>query len=634
MRNAPNNKTGKDKVILFRILLGFVDILSESIFRRIRIKQRLLVMFILLSILPLIIIGLVSIQLSTKAIEENISNYSIQLLTQVAHNITNETKKLEDLSMEFMVSYEMRVFDDSIREKNEFNRLNALKQMETFFENKLSGYEDIASIAFYPYEYDILAKTEVLINRSNNDKKSIFEGIINTNGSPVWIYMKNRENDFGVDTTYEFSGHDSLRVQTPVLFRKISSMYDAKVLGVVHIAPKKEVLQKICSNVDIGKEGKVLLLDSGNKVISAQHPQLLDNVIYDEIDKKLKVQSNNNGYFFADLSGTRMLVCYSVLEETGWKVLSMIPFENLTKRINQITIFVIMLMAICILVALLISYMVTRSVCLPINRINETAEFLGKGDFSKKLDIKYKDEMTSFSREFNKMSDDMQNLISEVYLTKIQKVDSDFKALQAQINPHFLYNTLESINSLALIKKEWEISEMIRGLASVFRYSIKKDENSITLKDELEHVRLYILLQALRYEDKIKIEFKIDEDLLHVGVIKFLLQPLVENAIIHGIEKMNRKGLIQIEAYRNEDQLIIVVSDNGKGMDADKLGEFNKRLESIKRGTDELRQGSDSIGLINIHSRIRLYFGEKYGLSIESAIDIGTSIFINLPFTE
>lgn len=607
------------------------DMLSEALFRRIKINQRLFLTFIVLSIVPLCIIGLVSIQSSTKAMEENISSYSIQLLTQVSYNLENEIKKLEDLSMEIMSSQEMAAFDDSMRGKKETARLQALKQMESMFEDKLSGYNDIASIGFYPSGYDMLAKTEVLIDSSNSDRNSIFNRILDTNGRAVWIYMKNKESELGVDTDTEYSGLASLRVQTPVLFRKMSSMNDAKVLGVLHIAPKKAILQKIVSDVDIGKDGKVVLLDSANRILTSMEDKLIGAAVYPEIDRQLKASSLKSGYFLVNLGNTGMLVCYNVLEGSGWKVLSMVPFKNLTAKIGRITVFIFMLMAICILIALIVSYMVTRSVCIPINQINETVEHLGKGDFSGKLDIKFNDEISSFSSGFNKMIDDMQNLINEVYITKIEKLDSDFKALQAQINPHFLYNTLESINALAIIKKDWEISEMVRGLASVFRYSTKNSSISVVLKDEIEHVRLYILLQALRYEDRIKIQFHIPDELLKAKVIKFMLQPLVENAIIHGIEKNAGKGLIRIEAESCGNDLCISVSDNGKGMERQRLEEIRARLCGKMEGESILNQVKESIGILNIHSRIRLHFGGISGVSIDSAPEEGCTVKITIP---
>ena len=369
------------------------------------------------------------------------------------------------------------------------------------------------------------------------------------------------------------------------------------------------------------------------KLLVTKDQQLIGKFIYPELDKDLKELSSkeNSGYFFINLSGSRMLVCFSVMEDYGWKMISIIPFKNLTTRISQTTIYIIMIIVISIFIAILISYMVTRSVYIPISLVNETFKYLGKGDFSKKLNIKYNDEMSKFSYSFNKMIDDMQNLIEEVYITKYQKLDSDFKALQAQINPHFLYNTLESINALALIKQEYEISEMIRGLASVFRYSIKNNERSILLKDEIEHVRLYILLQALRYEDKIKIEYDIPENLLQAKVLKFILQPVVENAIIHGFEKTNKKGLIVIEANSFERFLQISIKDNGQGIAENELDEIKLKLESNIKDENDLNHKMNSIGLLNINSRIKLQFGEEYGIRVESLKGLGTVVSIKIP---
>lgn len=607
----------------------FLDRLSESWFRKIRISQRLLITFILLTLVPLCIVGLVSINLSTMALQENISNYLFQILTQVTYNFTAELNKLEALSMEFMTSDQMRDFDNSIRNQSNPNKLAALGRLEQLFQSKVSGSRDFGSIAFYPLNFPMVARTDILINAANQDKSGIFQRVMASTGYPIWIYMKNKETDLGLETNRDVQ--PTLKIGVPVLFRKISSMYDGNPLGVLHIAPRREVLRKICSEVEIGKKGQIILCDAGNRIITCNEGNLIGSYLYPELSGKLNQSFAEKGSFFTEIHQTKMLVCYSVIPDYNWKVVSIVPFKNLSARIREIGVYVMMMMGICILISLIISYLVTRSVSLPINQINKSFEYLGRGDFTRKLELRYQDELTDLASGFNKMTEDMRHLISEVYLIKIEKLNSDFKALQAQINPHFLYNTLESINSLALIKKEWEIAEMVRGLAAVFRYITKNDGASIILKDEIEHVRLYILLQAVRYEGRITMEYQVPEELLQAMVLKFMLQPLVENAIIHGLEKANRKGIIRINVQEKDGQLLIMVSDNGLGMDENQLREIRSKLEGKQEDRMDSVQGNASIGLLNIQLRIKLQFGEGYGLSINSVNGNGTDVTIRIP---
>jgi sensor histidine kinase YesM len=219
------------------------------------------------------------------------------------------------------------------------------------------------------------------------------------------------------------------------------------------------------------------------------------------------------------------------------------------------------------------------------------------------------------------------------YEAKLKEKDSQFKALQSQINPHFLYNTLESINCLAVTKNESEIAEMIQGLARMFRYT-KIDSMHTTLENELQHVRDYIYLQALRYEDKFSIQYDIPDALLKEKVLKIMLQPLVENAIYHGMEKIQWKGVIKVWACKNSEVLQIGVSDNGTGIEPGKFEEINSMLSSPLSELLVFDDKRGSIGIFNIHLRIKLYFGPDYGISIASAVNEGTRITISLPSGE
>jgi two-component system sensor histidine kinase YesM len=217
-----------------------------------------------------------------------------------------------------------------------------------------------------------------------------------------------------------------------------------------------------------------------------------------------------------------------------------------------------------------------------------------------------------------------------VYETRLKELDLKLKALQSQINPHFLYNTLESINCLAQIKNENEISEMIRDLARMFRYTGSGGTDA-TLEDEVTHVKDYIFLQAFRYEDKFSMEYNIPDELLKVKAVKLMLQPLVENAIHHGIEKIPGKGHIRINANLDGRSVIIEVRDNGIGIEMEKLGEINKKLDSTLTDLSILDERQSSIGIYNIHLRIKLLCGAVYGIRLGSVSGGGTSVIIRLP---
>ena len=215
-------------------------------------------------------------------------------------------------------------------------------------------------------------------------------------------------------------------------------------------------------------------------------------------------------------------------------------------------------------------------------------------------------------------------MVKDLYISSQQQKIAELKALQAQINPHFIYNTLDSINWVALCNNETQIASMVSSLASIMRYSIKNPEQMVALREEIEHVENYVNIQAMRYDNNFDMKLEVSSQLLDFKVPKFIIQPLVENSIVHGTEKTKNRGLISITVSEIDDKVMICVDDNGSGAN---IEELNKYLE----GEKTLLQDSDGFGIKNIDQRIKLVYGEKYGLFYHSNSDSGVTATIQLP---
>jgi two-component system sensor histidine kinase YesM len=222
----------------------------------------------------------------------------------------------------------------------------------------------------------------------------------------------------------------------------------------------------------------------------------------------------------------------------------------------------------------------------------------------------------------------LDHLINELYKTKLINKEVQITALKAQINPHFLYNTLETINSIAKVRKVKEISQMTKSLSSMFRYSIKGDQDFVTLGQEIENVKHYISILNIRHDNKIRFELDIAEELLVYKIPKLILQPLVENCVIHGIELKKEKGMIQIQAFIAENQLKLIVKDDGLGMPPDLIALLQAQLDNEEEMQDHLGKG---IGLLNVKDRLKLYYNDKYHLKLESTLGEGTCITLRMP---
>jgi two-component system sensor histidine kinase YesM len=269
--------------------------------------------------------------------------------------------------------------------------------------------------------------------------------------------------------------------------------------------------------------------------------------------------------------------------------------------------------------AFFVSSRITRRV----SQLSMAMEEVQKGNLETNLTISGKDEISQLARHFNLMVDKIKGLMNEVIVTQKEKRQRELQVLQAQINPHFIYNTLDTIQWKALEYGAEDLGDLILALSSFFRISLSKGEEKITLRKELDHVRSYLEIQHYRYSDILKYELDIEEELMEAKLPKIIIQPLVENAIYHGIKPKLTGGTIRISARRIHEDLIIEVEDDGVGMDEEKLMDLDSRIFSLKP------QGS--YGLYNVSERIRLYYGSEYGIRIRSSIGEGTSVTLRLP---
>ena len=293
---------------------------------------------------------------------------------------------------------------------------------------------------------------------------------------------------------------------------------------------------------------------------------------------------------------------------------------------------------ICVLIAVFIALSVTRSIYSPITDLQTEMEKVGKGVLDIELkdnDKLARDELGVLTVGFIDMVQRLKKLIDDVYHSRIKEKELEFlrkeaelNALQQQINPHFLYNTLETIFWAAQLKGEDEIAEMVTALGDFFRTSINKGLEYLSIDEEISNVKNYVYLQKIRFGNRFEVKWDIDENILKYKTIKLILQPIIENAIVHGIENLASGGLIIIKGYFKKDTIVFEIIDNGIGMSEKEVKELEISINKRKRDV------SKSIGVENVNQRIKLYFGEKYGVSIKSRKGEGTTIIVLIPSFE
>lgn len=382
-------------------------------------------------------------------------------------------------------------------------------------------------------------------------------------------------------------------------------------------------LEEVLDEVTLGNGGYIYLMDSKGEII--WHPKY-------ELIASGRVKENNlvaagydDGSREEVFNGTRQTVVTKTVGYTGWKLVGVIKGTGISLNMLKTRLFIVFVILLIIFIVILINSYISFRVTNPIRELEKSVKALEEGNLDADIYMGGSYEVQHLGKSVQDMKFRIKGLMQDIVNEHEEKRKSEFDSLQAQINPHFLYNTLDIIVWQIENEKQSEAVHTVTALARFFRLSLGKGKNIVTVKDEIDHVKNYLMIQHMRFKNKFDYEFDIAEDVLELPSLKLMLQPLVENAIYHGMEFMDGDGLIMVKAWREEDELYLSVADNGLGMTEDKV-------EMILTGKSTSGNGRGSgIGVKNVNERIKLYFGEAYGLTIDSEPDEGTTVIIHLP---
>jgi len=314
----------------------------------------------------------------------------------------------------------------------------------------------------------------------------------------------------------------------------------------------------------------------------------------------------------------------------NWRIISLIPKSVYTSESRHVALFSILVGVLVLTLGLFITWILSKRISTPIESLSGTMKAVSNDQMDIRAEITSNDEVGELSMSFNTMLDRINDLIEKEYVLTAQQKDAQIKALQAQINPHFLYNILQSIASIASINKIPEITTMANSLGKMMRYSIKTAENSTTIQDELIHVTHYLEIQKIRHLEKLDYQIQSNEEYADFPLLKLTLQPLIENAIMHGFCPSHEKLFILLTVTAKEQWLTIQISDDGAGIPPDKLAQLQTEL--LTPATGFYTDSSPSIGIKNVYARLRLYYNKNVLLEIDSEEDEGTVITLKLPY--
>ena len=588
--------------------------------------QRLLLYFALVMILPLIIVASIIYMQSSNLLEKQTEDYLGQVVTNVYFQTDRFVKNYELVTLPIVSNPNVKHFLD-LEENN-------VKVKEHI---RYQYYEDIWTMM----DNIVIQKPE--INRMY---------ILGDNKRQIWLHDKGG--------SFSENHYNNLKKITPesgkiiihpsnqngnitlTIARKIRGMESFFPNGILGIEINASELGELWKEANLGNEGFFMIADPNGSVIYHPDSKFIGKSL-NEVGRK-QISKNKQGTFFDQWNNESTFFHFFTSEYTGWKLIAAVPKSQLFAPISGVRLTAVISAVFVIIIAFVLSVNSIRQIVKPIQLLERTMKTVEQGEWEKVPILPRNDEISSLLRSYNRMVERLSTLVDQVYKAELnnqqvkielqerelEKQKVEIQALQSQINPHFLYNTLETMNAYGIINGIEEISKMADALAGMFRYSVRNLE-MVTLADEIEHVKGYLIIHELRIRKPINLILDIEPSLYDAPMVKLSLQPLVENAIQHGFKKSVDEINITIRTKIIGSCLHVCVIDNGRGIPNDRLKEIREFIKPDRKNKPELRSDL-GIGVTNVNRRIQLIFGDQYGLKLTSRVNDGTTVSIVLPY--
>ncbi|MBW4082089.1 sensor histidine kinase [Paenibacillus sp. S150] len=570
---------------------------------RTSLKKRIWLSFAALTVFCISVTGLWAYSIASRAMERNSTALNRNVLNQSVNVLDQKLKQIIVASSTMMLS---EAYKQTIRDIQAHNT-------DRFFAN--------FSLLQGPFTQAELTENSIesiLISTPDGDFYST--GNLRRTETPFiesLLYQRIKDNP---ESNWVESHPDELfagnqRVIS-LLLQPLTENYVPDVFLTVNV--KENILEDTVSGgASLGSARFLLINKAGASVFGdGERPDWTRAPVF--VDKLMEADS---GHFEYSAGDGPMLVSYAASRYAGdWILVSYLSKKELLQPVRSIQWLVLMIMAVCMIIALLLARYLSALLLAPLLKLQKTMSRVEQEDLDARFQSPFQDEIGDAGRKFNQMLDRIGELILEVKDTEKDKRKAEIKALQAQIEPHFLYNTLNTIFWKCEMEEYEDVKQMVISLSALFRLGLNNGQEITTVGRELEHVRQYLILQQQCYEGLFEYTISAGTELLELPVLKIIIQPLVENSILHGLKELRGGGIIQISAELAEDTLSIRVTDNGTGMDADKLNAWLKEPS-----------GSGGYALSNICSRLQLYYGKGAGLSFRSRPLLETEAVLSIP---
>jgi two-component system sensor histidine kinase YesM len=576
----------------------------QKIIFNLSLRKKLFAFTMLVSLIPVAFIGFFSYRVSQKYLKESVTDAAIMKSDAVNSRLERYLSNIDDTSILLLSNYNVQRL---LLQYHQPGRYMYENEVRIILASVLSSKNDIHSIALYDYDgnirvyctndpNDLVFKPKIFKNIATND---FFTDVKRLCGKRVWIKA--------------FQDTDKIS-----MVRVVNEIGSQNRIGALLININEDKLHQAIEDIEFPAKGSFVIFERNNNIVyfkgnSADLPNIRS------------VSPDFSGYRITGDGREKFLSVYYTSKFCDWQMVTLIPLKLLLAKVAAIKQITFLLIAVCLLTLITALIWLTHFLTKPIIKLSRLMGEVERGNLDIRFENDFNDEIGRLGQSFNSMLEKTRGLLEENVARQKRLRIQELKALQAQINPHFLYNTIDTINWMALSIDAEPISKLSKALANYYRLSLSKGEEIIKISDEINQVQNYLTIQKIRYENCLNYEFQVNQAILDGYIIKLTLQPIVENAIYHGIKEKMGDGMIRIRGRKEGDLVILEVWDNGKGMDAPQLAKIRESLNKIR---------VEGFGLSNVNERIKLFFGERFGLAIDSLENEFTKVTVTIPVTE
>lgn len=559
------------------------------------------------------IISVCSMGLLTVTLYNRFVNQMQEMMVENAESLLNQTS----IKLETYLRGMRRISDAmyySVIKNTDLAQETMDAEMNLLYE---ANKDNLISIACYTNDGRLVAAAPVATEKENSDITNQ-EWFVNA--------MEQMENiHFSTPHVQNLFDNTSYRYYWVVsLSRAVELTNNGNpTLGMLLVDMNYSSIEQIFTKANTDNSSEyVYLMDSNGEIIYHPRQKLIYTSLFEE--NNLEAANYLDGSHEEVFQGEKRLITVKTVSYTGWKIVSVIPVSTINMGLYGTRMFVIMLAALLILATIILNQLVSANIVKPLQKLNDSVKEWESGNMDPNIYVGGTMEVEHLGKTLRSTVEQLKQLMQDIVVEQEEKRKSELDALQSQINPHFLYNTLDSIVWMIEGERYEDAVFMITQLASLFRISLSKGKTIISIGDEVKHARNYMNIQKIRYKNIFTVDFKVEEEILSCCTVKLVIQPLLENAIYYGVEYMDGDGEILVRGYRKGEDIYIEIRDNGLGM-------TKETVDQLLTENNRVRSHGSGVGLINVHNRIRLRFGEAYGLEIESCPDEGTAVRIHLP---